>query len=394
MGTVNIETRVTKKEVKYRARVRIRSEKLAKGYYEESKTFLNKTTAKNWAKDRVKILEKEGLPSRDPKEDELTECTLSTLIQMLLESEDSQHFGRSKRYALKAIAKTDLAMFTVSGLSERDIINFAKERKIDGVSPYTAYQDILYIKGVLEIAKREFGVRADTDCIAEALKYFREQLKKKPKGQRLIEFKAEERYVIPTKNEMKLMRDALLERQEHPSAKIPFLTILDFAIDTCMRVSEICRVEWRDFNEEDRTLTIRDRKHPKNKLGNHQTIPLIGCAYDILLNRKAKITSQNEKLSVKFNYNTEIFPYNPRSVSAGWQRSRAELIAAGERIDNIRFHDLRAFGASKLIEEGWDLSQVSVVTGHRDLNILNNIYLRLKPKDIAMQALQKQSHKN
>jgi len=45
-----------------------------------------------------------------------------------------------------------------------------------------------------------------------------------------------------------------------------------------MRQDEIAKVKWRDFNERDRMLIIRDRKNPRKKKGNYQRIPLRRCS--------------------------------------------------------------------------------------------------------------------
>ena len=60
-------------------------------------------------------------------------------------------------------------------------------------------------------------------------------------------------------------------------------------------------------------------------------VPLLGGAFDIA-QRQPKIDER-------------IFPYNPKSVSSGFQRVRNEL-----GIEDLRYHDLRREGASRLFE--------------------------------------------
>jgi integrase len=81
---------------------------------------------------------------------------------------------------------------------------------------------------------------------------------------------------------------------------------------------------------------------------------------DILLRRKKK--------------GNLIFPYNPRSVTAGFQRVRNSL-----GIEDLRYHDLRREGASRLFELGYSIEEVAQVTGHRNLNILWQVYTQLFP---------------
>jgi integrase len=69
-----------------------------------------------------------------------------------------------------------------------------------------------------------------------------------------------------------------------------------------------------------------------------------------------------------------IFPYNSRSVTAGFQRVRNDL-----GIEDLRYHDLRREGASRLFEQGYSIEEVAQVTGHRNLNILWQVYTQLFP---------------
>ena len=91
-------------------------------------------------------------------------------------------------------------------------------------------------------------------------------------------------------------------------------------------------------------------------------VPLLGGALKIALRQK-----RDKK-------DNRIFPYNPRSITAGFQRVRNEL-----KIRDLRYHDLRREGASRLFELGYSVDQVAQVTGHKDLNTLWRIYTDLNP---------------
>lgn len=43
-------------------------------------------------------------------------------------------------------------------------------------------------------------------------------------------------------------------------------------------------------------------------------------------------------------------------------------------IDNLRYHDLRREGASRLFEKEYSIEEVAQVTGHRNLNVLWQLY--------------------
>lgn len=90
--------------------------------------------------------------------------------------------------------------------------------------------------------------------------------------------------------------------------------------------------------------------------------------YVIKMLRDCDIAKRQPKKCVR------IFPYNARSVTAGFQRVRNEL-----GIEDLRYHDLRREGASRLFEKGYSIEEVAQVTGHRNLNVLWQVYTQLYP---------------
>lgn len=94
-----------------------------------------------------------------------------------------------------------------------------------------------------------------------------------------------------------------------------------------MRIGEVCKIKWEDLNEENKTVIVRDRKDPRKKSGNHMIVPLLAESFDIAMKQPKKTPY--------------IFPYNPRSVTAGFQRVRNQL-----GIEDLHYHDLRREGAS------------------------------------------------
>jgi integrase len=72
-----------------------------------------------------------------------------------------------------------------------------------------------------------------------------------------------------------------------------------------------------------------------------------------------------------------IFPYKSASVTAGFQRVRNAL-----DIQDLRYHDMRREGASRLFEAGFSIEDVAQVTGHRSLNVLWQVYTELFPKSL------------
>ena len=122
----------------------------------------------------------------------------------------------------------------------------------------------------------------------------------------------------------------------------------------------MCRILWDDLDIQGEWVMVRDRKDPRKKEGNHMRVPLLGGAMEIIL-KQPRVSSR-------------IFPYNSRSVTAGFRKTRNIL-----GIEDLRYHDLRREGASRLLEQGYSIERVAQVTGHRDLNMLWRIYTDLNP---------------
>lgn len=156
--------------------------------------------------------------------------------------------------------------------------------------------------------------------------------------------------------------DELTLIKENLSTTLPLADIIDFALDTCMRSAEICRVRWADIDRGKRTILIRQRKHPREKESNDQVIPLLGASLDII-DRQPKT-------------HDEIFPYNSKSVEAAWRRARRQ---AG--LVDTKFHDLRHEGISRLFEQGYSIQEVAIVSGHKSWNSLK-IYTNLRPESL------------
>ncbi len=58
--------------------------------------------------------------------------------------------------------------------------------------------------------------------------------------------------------------------------QIPVDRVVRFVVATAMRQDEIVRVEWSDFDSENKMRLIRDRKDPQEK-GQRSGNPFAGC---------------------------------------------------------------------------------------------------------------------
>jgi len=250
-----------------------------------------------------------------------------------------------------------LGCVTLRDLSRERLIAFGKLRAKEGAGPVTIGMDLGYVRTVLIHATAIHGIDTPTDLVLLARTALR----------RLgLIAKGKERDRRPTQDELDCI---ITYADKNPRQLIPLGRIVKFAVATAMRLDEICQLHVEDADLTARLATVRDRKDPRNKVGNHQQVPLLD------VNGYAPVALIEEQLG-QGQASGRIFPYNSRSVGTAFRRACKEL-----SIRDLHFHDLRHEAASRLFEAGYDLAEVALVTGHKDWKMLRR-YLNLKPEQL------------
>ncbi|USD60790.1 site-specific integrase [Vibrio sp. SCSIO 43140] len=355
MASLSIEKRQLKNgEFRYKATIIVKKKQAI--IHRESKTFKKKEHARTYGKKRLSDIELNGINSTKT-------VPLSVLLDKFMADKDLwNNTGRTKRYVIEMLRDCDIAQIDTNELKTSDLIQHCKNRRGAGAKPATIYHDIAYLRSVMKKANPVFDIEANYKIFDEAVPVLTDM--------QLIG-KSEKRTRRPTGDELEALKQGLIERQNaraNGQARIPFVDILEFSILTCMRIGEVCSLRWEDINEEHRTVIVRDRKDPRKKQGNHMIVPLLAESFDIAM-RQPKESEL-------------IFPFNSRSVTAGFQRVRNKL-----GIEDLRYHDLRREGASRLFEKGYSIEEVAQVTGHRNLNILWQVYTQLYPHTLHSKSI-------
>ena len=324
-----------------------------KGRY-VNESFLRRKDAEEWALEVERHIDR-GEPvlaggARDTK-------TFGDLVQLHRDDllEVGKRIGRSKAASL-AFLERRLGRLRLPELDRERLIQFGKERANEGAGPVTVGIDLGYIKTILSHAAAVHGVIVAIEPV---------DLARVALGRLCLVGKGDERDRRPTQGEL----DRLVKSFDaNPRQQIPMGRIIRFAVATAMRQEEICRIEYSDFDANEKMLLVRDRKDPRRKNGNHQRIPLLsvtrydGCA---LIEEQCLFMGRRKG---------RIFPYNSRSVGTAFRRQCREL-----GIKDLHFHDLRHEGTSRLFEAGFSIEQVALVTGHKDWKMLSR-YTHLKPE--------------
>ena len=131
--------------------------------------------------------------------------------------------------------------------------------------------EVGYLAELMKLGASMGKVSLEHDVVAEA----------RP-ALRLVKLvaKSKKRDRRPTADELQRLREHF--KAAAWQSLIPMNDIIDFAIASARRQSEITRMLWADIDEVKKTAIVRDAKHPRAKSGNHRTFPLLGAAWDIV----------------------------------------------------------------------------------------------------------------
>jgi len=276
-------------------------------------------------------------------------ATVADLIDKYVE--DTDPGGRTKRATLRMLRR-ELGGVTLSNLSALVMRDFIDRRIKQGAGGVTISADLSYMSALIKWARHSRRIDLSTTIVRDA----REGLK-----YRRVDTRGVERNREPSDEELQRLY-ALWDG--NPYQRIPMSIICRFAIATGMRQGEITRLDIEDLDREARTIVIRDRKDPRRKVGNHQTVPLLPDAWAIV----QEILEERDR--------GRLFPYESASVSTAFTRACKKL-----GIKDLRFHDLRHRAAREFFRMGLDIPRVALLTGHKSWTMLRR-YTDIKPQDV------------
>jgi integrase len=193
----------------------------------------------------------------------------------------------------------------------------------DGVR--AAQHDLILIKHCIKIARLEWGVPMPNNPV-DAIRI--------PNG-----IKRRERRLRDGEY------DALMQAAQ--SCKNTLIwPMVDFAIETGMRRSEILSLRWENLSNQERIASLPDTKN-----GSKRDVPLTLKAAQVIGNLPAHAEN--------------IFPTSDYAVRHAWGR-----LVKRAGIEDLRFHDLRHEAVSRFFEMGLSVPEVALISGHKDYRML------------------------
>lgn len=313
------------------------------------KTFPVKSQAEIWARAIESDIDKGKVPSPTAVVGHI--LLLRDLIQEYRGLRDKSRpisDSSNEHYMLRHLVD-GLGERDAGRLTPQDLVGYCTMRKEEGAGPYTCNMEISKLGTAMRYGAMALKVTLH-DAVAQARPLLAHLGLIGGGGKR------ERR---PTEDELQ----AVVAHLEAEYGRL-YADVARFAVATAMRRGEIARLDWAGLDREKRLVLVRDRKDPRKKAGNDQWVPLLGEAWD-LVERQPRADDE-----------PRIFPVHEQTMSKYF---KAACDALG--VPDLHFHDLRHEGTSRLFEEGYQIQQVALVTGHKDWRHLRR-YTNLRPEDL------------
>ena len=361
MGTIS-QRNLKDGTIRYRAEIRINRQGTI---YKESKTFATMRTASNWLKKRE--AEIQDNPDILNGKDKGGKFTIGQLISRYLEEVGDQYSITTIR-SLRVLLKLPISNVYAEKLSAIHITEHVKSRKIgfpklglNPITPSTILNELQHLKSVLNHARLLWGVSIKYMEISDALLQLRKtrQITKGNTRDRLYE-----------RSELEILLKFFTNTWNRGRSVYPMHLLILFAIFSCRRQAEITRLELADYDREHKVFKVRDLKNPNGSKGNHKEF-IVSEQLEKLIELALSPKYRNRMILAECN-SKYLFPLRAGSIATEFSET-CELLG----IEDLRFHDLRHEGATRLAEQGMTIPQMQQYTLHNTWSSLQR-YVSVK----------------
>ena len=306
---------------KWQARV------IRKGHSPVARSFLTKQDAERWSRGIETEMDRGSYVSTT----EADQTTLGELItRYMLEVTPTLRGAKEDLIRLNAIRRRSIAKLTLTALTPSKIAIYRDER-LTQIKANTLIRELAYLSSIINHARREWGINI-TNPVSLVKK------PTSPQGRNRILSNDEKARLIdavkPIKNRVKWIEPLIL-----------------LALETGMRRGELLGLT---INNIDLTKQVATLDLTKN--GDRRFVPLSLAAVKII---------QNLPLSS----DGRLFPTNAHCVATVFKRARDRA-----KLEDFHFHDLRHTAITHMAEKLPNLLELSSVTGHRSLKMLQRYY--------------------
>ena len=315
---------VRKRGKSWNAQVRIA------GWRSFTKSFAKKSDALRWVQKLEHQLKNTTLPVIN-----VGDILLRDLLQIYAK-EVSAHLKGSEieTYKLNLYSKHPIAENKLVNLTQRHFEHL-RDQRLKEVKSGTVHADLMMFRRVFKTAIHKWGYGLPSNPVEHL--------------QLPSTHKSRKRRLMPHE------KDRLLIAAK-TQKNIYIASIIEFAIETGMRRSEMLRLKWCDVDLENGFASLYDTKN-----GEDRRVPLTRRCVEVL----RTVPQDQEK----------VFPISANCLRLAWVRARNKA-----EITDLRFHDLRHEAVSRFFEMGMSVPEVALISGHKDVRQLFR-YTHLNPNN-------------
>ena len=309
-----------------------------RGHKSIYKTFNQKSDAIKWG--RSVELQLDQSRYRDTSNASKT-TLLSVMERHLKERLRVVREPNKEQSRFNVIKKHDIVKRSLSSLSPQIFARYRDERIDDGLSNSTICRELSFMSIAIKKAIRFYNCWLPEHPIPNNIK----PKENPPRNRRLEEGEFD-----------KLMEHCKTKRNSY------WCSMIEFAIETAMRLNEQLTLKWDQVDLKKMMITIL-AEH--SKTGVERKIPLTPRAIEIL----------NE---IPRHIKGRVFPVSLNNFQRAWRS-----ITRNAEIKNLHWHDLRREACSRLMERGLSISEVQMFTGHKTLSLMLQTYSSHNPSVVA-----------
>jgi integrase len=301
------------------------------GWRSFTKSFKLKSDAVSWIEETENKLRSSNKPRVN-----VGEITLRDLLQKY-GSEVSSSLKGSDRELCK------LNLYSRHPISENKLVNLTRkhfeclrDERLQKVKSGTVHAELMLFRRIFKTAINTWGY----GLLSNPTEHLQLPPPHKSRTRRLVSDEKE-----------RLLIAASSQRNIYISS------IIEFAIETGMRRSEILKLRWCDVDLDTGFASLYDTKN-----GEDRRVPLTRRCIEVL----QTVPQTDER----------VFPISATCLRLAWNRARKK---AG--ITDLRFHDLRHEAVSRFFEMGMSVPEVALISGHKDVRQLFR-YTHLNPANV------------
>ena len=304
-------------------------------------SFNTKADAIKWARNVESQLD---LGTFAPKQ---TMPRLMPMMERYVEEVTPTKKGESQeRYRARRFSKTKLADMQLDKITGELVAQY-RDARLKEVSANTVRLELAFLSVVFEQCRKEWGL-----AVSNPVRQIRMPKPGKPR-QRRLEAGEEEALLAACK-----------------ASRAYYLhSFVVLAIETGMRSGEMLAVRWEHVNFDKRTVFLPDTKN-----GSPRTVPLSTRALSAIH-------------ALPRSINGRLFSSGYHSIHNAFKLALTKAQATQPNnekfLRGLRFHDLRHEAVTRLFEKGLNPIEVSMVSGHKTLSMLQR-YTHLRSEDLVV----------